>query len=508
MKAFEIFSVIFNDESEEEQNILYDAMQGMNETDLQRKYGLTSDEARDAVAANKNIKLVEELAKVAPENKVRFRADMDTCYNGYKAYVASYCAKSLKSRRKNIDYDQIDVQWNATDCKFNVSVVTSQNRRSTSDIKSYTKTYRTIPTVLEFKMAIDERNGMDVKDIANNYRVSVSTVNKFCDEHRHYTLDELKWHLENVKRINAMYGEIHYDRNNAKILNPVIDMSMTANGIISTQQPLNIINALMSEQGNDLIPASVNQQNRQVDIYNNSHKVILSTNVKCGLFADTDCGLSLSTFVFDSNLDKSLEYNFDKQDQIARKFLQEHVLGPNGRAKYGMVLYAPGMSSELISVIKACKDYNIDLVVAYHNESDGTYKYQSVWGIVDACDAPTIPTIVEYAAKDCNALYTYKCRVEDIDQDTIFSVNLTIYESYPGFNGTDKHERAVVNNRIRYVACNFSDYVELFRALEDEYVHCDPNKSYPLIILGSEITAVDVTKNAFNVTIRGRATNM
>ena len=264
---------------------------------------------------------------------------------------------------------------------------------------------------------------------------------------------------------------------------------------------------MIGQNNNDLVASSdETSHNRQIDIYNDSHKVIMKPSIKCGLFPDGDYGTTLELSVFNNDPGENLER--DEQYKIACKFLKEHVLDSSGESEYDMVLYVDELCDEIEAVIEACKRYSVDLIVAHRDIEDNTHQYQSVWGVVDNCNIDDLPVIVKYVSTYCDALYTYKCKVGDIDQDSIFIISFVTYDYYPDLNDVNNHKQAIINNKIRYITTNFSDYKELITALVNEYVNCRPSKSYPLIIKGTEIKTVDEDKNTFSKTVLATMSNI
>jgi len=199
---------------------------------------------------------------------------------------------------------------------------------------------------------------------------------------------------------------------------------------ISTSSVFRIKSEYKMAYAKTLKESSVKQQqlfdpNKLVRIQNGSY-------VKLGLVADRHDIRPVDTYIFET-FDPDLMFNYEKQDQMAKEVLLKKIPFSYGKPLKGLMLYVTGLQSALVSVIKACQELKIPLIVMHHNSDDDSYMPQYYTDDNKEDIVSKIPAVLENYIKRVRTVQLYNCRAEDlVEAKELFEIRECTYDALPG----------------------------------------------------------------------------
>ena len=133
---------------------------------------------------------------------------------------------------------------------------------------------------------------------------------------------------------------------------------------------------------------------------------------------------NLDKSIFDDTLDEDLMFDFKKQYEICKEFLQKNV-----RSGQTLICYLTGIQSALCSLFKACMDNHTNLICKNYNSKTKEYESQTVIDIFGDIKDTCYPfTLLE---NEDNKIYipTGKTVKDLIDADECYVIHTHNYDN-------------------------------------------------------------------------------
>lgn len=332
------------------------------------------------------------------------------------------------------------------------------------------------------------------RQIGNDYNIQPSTVSKAVKGYynRKFNIDlenDIMPLVDAIKLTIEEKAEDHVDINNNIVIDdkPEIDTSEqsidTVKDNIIIPDPVELVNGNITVKDNntinddkDAISSSANDTKEEDpnDINNIVFKgfdvdklqeLDLVEDLYCGLVDNRHSSIPTSVFVY-SNITSAEMFDYASLYDRAKEFIRDNINFDNdGIPNRDMVLYATGLQCAIVSVIRACYEYKVNLYVMHYSNTDKTYHKQTVFNKFhskvkhDKCPDEFRGVI----GINCNKLYMYNTSVKKFIENNSsgYIVDKIMYTSPP------KKNNHSVFNKICIICKSKEDAMTCYRAMGD-----------------------------------------
>ena len=149
--------------------------------------------------------------------------------------------------------------------------------------------------------------------------------------------------------------------------------------------------------------------------------------VEVGLVGERHEIYSIKKYIFEKSLTQEQLLDFNYQYEHAKEFLKDNI----ENEKQTLMVYCTGLQSVLATVIKACHDMEINLILKHMNTNTKSYDSQVIWDFGHLKD-------VSYPFESIKTIYGYKCKLSDVlEAVNVYAITLTTVDKND-YSFTDK----------------------------------------------------------------------
>lgn len=279
--------------------------------------------------------------------------------------------------------------------------------------------------------------------------------------------------------INNPEQSFYVDKDNIIIHNPVelVDGNITAKNTNTIENDKSIISS-----DNDTKEEDSNNINNIIfkgfDV-DKLQELDLIEDLHCGLVDNRHNSIPTNVFVY-SNITSTEMFDYASLYDRAKEFIKDNIdFDENGVPSRDMILYATGLQCAIVSVIRACYEYNVNLYVMHYSNTDKTYHKQTVFNkFHDEVKHDKCPDELRgVIGINCNKLYMYNTSVKKFidDNSSGYIVDKVMYTSPP------KKDNHSVFNKICIICKSKEDAMTCYRAMGDSL--SDNNNLYTSLLV-------------------------
>lgn len=340
-------------------------------------------------------------------------------------------------------------------CNRNQNKINIQKLVANEDEKSQLN----VATVEEISSdVLKEKHMSDVASIEEETEVEVEEALNSTRKKRTNITPELKHNI-----IHDYYTEKEKNKTSQADIAMLYDVSQS-----SVQRVLRSYDDFLhasSKQLSGLLAIPLDKQYSQDLPFNkNLIKDLDDQNyVSIGLIAGRH-DMGVSEYIYDK-VDQDLLFDFDKQYELALKYLKNKIPFKNGKATKGVYLYTSGLQSALQSATKACLELDIPLTVMHYNAAEKAYIPQVITENKEIITS--LPVELNNVIQKHERVRIYNCTPQDIVDhgDDLIEVVECYFDSPIG----------TTNRQIKYTECiifiNQDAAWEYFRIKAEEMVY-------------------------------------
>ena len=239
--------------------------------------------------------------------------------------------------------------------RFKSVIATSANRQN--KILNYNK----------FKeILISIKDNLSITDIMNKFHVSYSSILLIKNrEHTYFSIEEYKDDINEI-----LNGAIEVE---ATVIEEPKEVETK-----TEDKPVVITNKNTEKE--------INKEVSVIDEFNNKYNKLIKY-LRYGMINDRH-PMPVSKYIFDQEIKESKTNDYDWMYRKSEEFITKRCI-IDDKPVYGLLVYLTGMNPIIMSIVKVCYNYKINLTCMHYHPSTGKYYPDVIYNFSDEQMLPT-----------------------------------------------------------------------------------------------------------------------